>query len=78
MDYAEKAKLEIFGLAQNIKTEAEYAEFKDMIAHYFAQKAQKEIDQLCNEGKITPQTIDEWGKEHMRTPYKNALHRSGH
>ena len=78
MDYAEKAKLEIFGLAQNIKTEAEYAEFKNLIAHYFAQKAQKEIDKLCDEGKITAQTIEEWGKEHMRTPYKNALHRSGH
>jgi len=25
---------------------------------------------LWNEGKITTDVIEEWGEEHMRTPYK--------
>jgi hypothetical protein len=29
-----------------------------------------EMDALWNEGKINQDVIEEWGKEHMRTPYK--------
>ena len=40
-----------------------------MLAHYFAEKAQKAIDALWNDGSIDENTIEEWGNEHMRTPY---------
>lgn len=39
---------------------------KKTISNYFAQKADEEIDRLCDEGKITLEVIELWGKEHLR------------
>jgi len=38
--------------------------------------AQKEIDSLWDEGIINEKTIEQWGEEHMRTPYRHAVNRS--
>ena len=69
MSYSQMAQLELFNALNNINSEAELNEFKNLLAHYFAQKAQKAIDAMWDEGVINEQTIEEWGKEHMRTPY---------
>ena len=63
MSYSQMAQLEFLNALNSIKSEAELMEFKNLVAHYFAQKAQKGIDAL-------------WGAEHMRTPYRYASHRS--
>ena len=76
MSYTEMAQLELFNALNNINSEAELNEFKNLLAHYFAQKAQKAIDKMWDEGVINEQTIEEWGKEHMRTPYGYETHRS--
>lgn len=60
----------------SIDSEADLNDFKDLVAHYFAQKAQKGIDDLWNKGVIDENTIEQWGAEHMRTPYTYAAHRS--
>ena len=60
----------------NINSESDLNEFKDLVAHYFAQKAQKSIDELWDQGIINEDTIEQWGKEHMRTPYNYAKNRS--
>jgi hypothetical protein len=39
----------------------------DEKANAFAIKAQKAIDALWDEGVIDEETIEQWGKEHMRT-----------
>jgi len=44
------------------------------VARYFAAKAQKAIDALWDEGVINEETIEQWGNEHMRTPYRYATH----
>ena len=46
-----------------------------MLARYFASKAQKAIDALWNDGVINNDTIEEWGEEHMRTPYRYETNR---
>lgn len=38
-------------------------------AFFFAAKAQKEIDAMWDNGTINEDTINQWGAEHMRTPY---------
>ncbi len=76
MSYEQLAKLELLDAVRNIKTESELNEFKNVIALFFAEKAQKEIDALWDNGTIDEQTIEEWGKEHMRTPYRYASNRS--
>lgn len=39
------------------------------LANYFAQKVDKGFDDLISDGSISIDTIEQWGKEHMRTPY---------
>ena len=69
MSYSQMAQLELLNALNNISSEAELKEFKNLLAHYFAQKAQKAIDALWDEGVINEETIEQWGAEHMRTPY---------
>ena len=76
MSYSQIAQLELHDALNNINSEAELNEFKNVLAHYFAQKAQKAIDALWDEGVINEETIEQWGKEHMRTPYGYEMHRS--
>lgn len=75
MSYSEMAQLELMNALNSINSEAELNEFKDWVARYFADKAQKAIDALWDEGVINEETIDQWGEEHMRTPYRYAAHR---
>ena len=76
MSYSQLAQLELMNAINSINTEAELNEFRDMLASYFAQKAQRAIDALWDEGVINSDTIEEWGKEHMRTPYSYEKNRS--
>ena len=76
MSYIQMAQLDVLNLLRGINTEGEYAEFRNMLARYFADKAQKQIDALWDQGIINEQTIEEWGNERMRTPYRYAVHRS--
>ena len=76
MSYSELAQLELMDALNNISTEAELNEFKDMVALFFAKKAQTAIDELWDKGVIDENTINQWGNEHMRTPYRYATRRS--
>lgn len=75
MSYLQMAQLDVLNAIRGINTEADYLEFRDVLARYFAEKAQKSIDAMWDNGQIDTQTIERWGKEHMRTPYRYALHR---
>ena len=44
MSYSQMAQLELLNAVRQINSEAELNEFKNLLAHYFAQKAQKAID----------------------------------
>jgi len=76
MSYNQLAQLELMNAINSIRSEAELKEFRDMLARYFAQKAQKAIDALWDEGVINDETIKAWGEEHMRTPYQYEANRS--
>ena len=76
MSYSEMAQLELMKALNSIRSEAELNEFKDLVARYFAEKAQKAIDVLWEEGVINEEVIEQWGNEHMRTPYRYASNRS--
>ena len=73
MSYMQMAQLDVLNLIKGIRTEADYADFRDMLARYFANKAQKQIDALWENGTINEQTIEAWGNERMRTPYRHAV-----
>ena len=64
------AQLEILDLMSYVESEDTLIEIRDMLSRYFAQKAEKEIDKLWDEGVINDTVIENWKAEHMRTPYK--------
>jgi hypothetical protein len=76
MSYTEMAQLELLNAVRQINSEVELNEFKNLLARYFAQKAQKAIDALWDKGEINEQVIEQWGAEHMHTPYTYEAHRS--
>lgn len=76
MSYREIAQLELMNALNNIKSEADLKDFRNLLAHFFAEKAQQAIDALWDEGVINEETIEQWGKEHMRTTYRYAANRS--
>lgn len=76
MSYTQLAQLELLNALNCINSESDLNEFKDLVAHFFAQKAQKAIDTLWDEGTINEDTINQWGNEHMRTPYRYATNRT--
>lgn len=75
MSYSQLAQLEFMNAINSINSESELNDFRDMLARYFAQKAQKSIDALWDQGVINSDTIEEWGEEHMRTPYQYEANR---
>ena len=75
MLYSQLAQLEFMNAINSINSEAELKSFRDMLARYFAQKAQKALDALWDQGAINNDTIEKWGKEHMRTPYRYETNR---
>ena len=66
MSYEQMARLEVLNAVSGINSQEELDDFRNMLARYFAEKAQQAIDALWDEGKINEETLDEWGKEHMR------------
>ena len=76
MSYTQIAQLELLNALKSISSESELNEFKDLVAHFFAEKAQKAIDTLWDNGTINEDTISQWGAEHMRTPYHYASNRT--
>lgn len=75
MSYNQLAQMELMNAINSINSESELIEFRNMLAKYFADKAQKAIDALWDNGAINNDTIEEWGEEHMRTPYKYEANR---
>ncbi|MGB3777661.1 MAG: hypothetical protein WA960_04835 [Tunicatimonas sp.] len=51
-------------------SEEELEDIRDLLSNYFAEKATREMDRLWDEQGWTNETMDEWLKEHKRTPYK--------
>ena len=46
MSYSQMAQLELLNALNSINSEAELIEFKSLLSHYFAEKAQKAIDKI--------------------------------
>lgn len=64
------AQLRILHLMSYIKTDEELEVLEQILSRHFAEKANRQLDILCENGEITMETIESWGKTHMRTPYK--------
>lgn len=50
--------------------EDQLLEIKNLLADYFSKRLTQEMDELWKKNNLNDKTIDQWSKEHMRTPYK--------
>ena len=64
------AQLHILRMMSYIKTKEELYDLKNVLSDFYAKKVDAEMDELWEQGVITPATIEEWGKEHLRIAYK--------
>ncbi len=67
-----QAKMNLLRVVDRIQSVEEIQAIQQMLANYYAQKAEAEMDRLWENGTINEQVIEQWGKEHMRTPYRHA------
>ena len=66
-----QAQYEIINALSCLDNEDDVIALKNIIVQFLNSRLQNELDKLWDEGKITPEVIEQWGQEHMRTPYKN-------
>ena len=64
------AQMRILQMMSFLKTTEQLANLENAISQYFAKKADEGLDMLCENGTITLDTIEKWGKEHMRISRK--------
>lgn len=61
-----ESQMKILHMMSYIKTPQLLDNFKNAISQYFAKKVDEDMDELCQNGTITLDTIEEWGNEHLR------------
>ena len=65
-----QAQYEIINALSCLDNEEDIVALKTVIVQFLNSRLQNELDRLWDDGTITPEVIEQWGKEHMRTPYK--------
>lgn len=65
-----KAQLHLLQMMSFVKTNEELDDVKEALASYYASRVDEGMDALIASGNISRETIEGWGEEHMRTPYK--------
>ncbi|MBS1642312.1 MAG: hypothetical protein JST94_12605 [Bacteroidetes bacterium] len=64
-----KAQLDLLKLFSKDMPDETWVELRHVISQHFANKATAEIDKIFEENNWGQEKIEEWSKEHMRTPY---------
>ncbi|MBO4646440.1 MAG: hypothetical protein J5642_07995 [Bacteroidales bacterium] len=63
------AQIEMLSALAQLNSEEDLRALKDALSKFFAERADREMEKLWDEGVINEQVIEKWSKEHMRTPY---------
>ena len=64
------AQIELLNTMAVLNTESDLIELKQALARFFAERADREMERLWENGTINEETLKDWGQEHMRTPYR--------
>ena len=67
-----QAKMNLLRVVDCIRTIDDEQAIQQILANYYAQKAEAEMDRLWDNGTINEQVIEQWRQEQMRTPYNYA------
>ena len=63
-------QLHLLELFSGDMTNQELSDIIGLLKSYYAKRVDKGMDQRWEEKGWDEKTIEQWGKEHMRTPYK--------
>lgn len=63
-------QLEMLRLFQNPLPEPDFQEVKRFVVKILARNIDEEMERLEKEKGWTKETYEQWGKEHIRSPYK--------
>ncbi len=69
MSYSELAQLELLNAAANVSSQEDLDALRLTISLFFAERAQKAIDKMWDEGIFDQKKLDELRGQHFRTPY---------
>lgn len=64
------AQKHILQMMSYMKDDKQIDELDRILSDYYAKRVDNELDSLVADGIITPEAIENWGEEHLRTPYK--------
>lgn len=70
MSYTEMAQLELMNAAANVTSKEDLDALRLTLSLFFAERAQKAIDKMWDEGTFDQKKLDELRGQHLRTPYK--------
>ncbi len=73
MDSATKlnaVQLHLLELFSGEMSDKELSDIKSILKDYYAKRVDEDMDKLWEEKGWSNETVERWGKEHMRTPYK--------
>lgn len=68
--YSQIAQLELMNAAANVTSLADLEALRLTLSLFFAERAQKAIDKMWDEGTFDQKKLDELRGQHLRTPYK--------
>ncbi len=71
MTFSDTAQMELMHAIRCIQTQDELNELKLALSHFFARKAQSELDRLWDTGVLNQQKLDDLRGQHLRTPYRS-------
>ena len=67
------AQIELLNAMAWIHSDEEVRELQHAISEFFANRADKALDELWDNGTLDAQALQEHRKKHYRTPYNNSL-----
>ncbi|MBR1499732.1 MAG: dephospho-CoA kinase [Bacteroidaceae bacterium] len=65
-------QLHILEMLNRCNTEESLEALKKALFDFYSKEVSAEADRLWESGVISDEKIEEWGKQHMRTPYIHA------
>ena len=65
-------QLHILEMMNRCRTDESLKMLKKVLFEFYTKEAEAEAQRLWDAGVISEEKIEQWGKEHMRTPYVHA------
>ena len=70
MSYSEMAQLDLMNAVANVNSQEDLDALRLTLSLFFAERAQKAIDKMWDEGTFDQKKLDQLRGQHLRTPYK--------